>query len=360
MLRHRWLALVVAFALVLSIAGCKGSSGDAGGAVGASDEPAVPAAFDAASSGAVDLDITADGGGVAIASGDATAAIHVPAGAATAGASWRVTPLATAPDGVKKPLCPGVYVDTKEASPSGMCSIGFALPGKASENATIVKISEDGLSSEIVPTERMETGGMTILTAYVDGFSPYTTAEEDAAARDQAFQDRAKAKGQEVDWTIKAGGTETQTNEGWTFNYELDFFASGGGAGMGGAYDGHASLSIDGEYEGQMSIVSSFGTVKGIGRDQKLRFWIVDAPLASLLTGEDVGDPVVSGSGKMNMEGMGSLNIVATAPNVKGQVDKTAEGGEPLPFTILVNGEDVQIEIPNCGIFPGKILRTTK
>jgi len=360
MLRHRWLAFVVAFALVLSVAGCKGNSGDVSDGSGATDETTIPAAFDAAAGDASNLAITADGSGVAVVSGEATAAVYVPAGAAKAGATWRMTPLASAPAGVKKPLCPGVYVDTTEASPTGVCSIGFALPGKASENATIVKISEDGLSSEIVPTERMETGGMTILTAYVNGFSAYTTAEEDAAARDKAFQDRAKAKGQEVDWTIKAGGTETQTNEGWTFNYELDFFASGGGAGMGGVYDGHASLSIDGEYEGQMSIVSSFGTVKGIGRDQKLRFWIVDAPLASLLTGEDVGDPIVSGAGKMNLEGMGSLNIVATAPNVKGQVDKTAQGGDPLPFTILVNGDDVQIEIPNCGIFPGKILRTTK
>jgi len=27
---------------------------------------------------------------------------------------------------------------------------------------------------------------------------------------------------------------------------------------------------------------------------------------------------------------------------------------------MLITGEDVQVEIPNVGIFPGKILRTTK
>ncbi len=31
-----------------------------------------------------------------------------------------------------------------------------------------------------------------------------------------------------------------------------------------------------------------------------------------------------------------------------------------MSFQMLIVGEDVQVEIPDVGIFPGKILRTTK
>jgi len=354
------MATLVVCALVLTTAGCKGGSGDTGGDDAGTDKTSLPAAFVAADGGA-DLAITAEGAGVAVRSGDATAAVYVPAGAAKAGETWHITPLKTAPAGATKALCPGVYVDTAGADPTAPCSIGFSLPGTASPDACIVKLAEDGTIAEVMATTRVQSGGNTLLTAYVDGFSPYTTAEEDAAARDQAFVDRAKAKGQQVDWTIKAGGTETQTNEGWTFEYELDFFASGGGEGMGGFYNGHGYLSIEGKYKEDLGIVQGLGKISGIGRDDKLRFTICDAVLADLLTGESVGEPVIAGAGVMNAKGMGSLNISAVAPNVKGQYDKNnVQGADAVPFTIKVTGEDVQIEIPNVGIFPGKILRTTK
>jgi hypothetical protein len=287
--------------------------------------------------------------------------VLVPAGAAADGAVWTLTPLVEAPSGVKKPLSTGVYVDTSKAPPSKPCIIGFALPGNAPKNATIVRVSEDGQSTEIVPTNRITTGGRTLLTAAVDGFSPYTTSEEDKAAIDKAFVDRAKALGKQVDFTIKAGGKETQTNQGWTFDYEFDMFASGGGVDVGGLYKGNAMLFVDGKYKGPASIVKSFGKVSGTGRDQKLQFWIVDSPVVSLLTGEPVGEPLVGGAGTMNFKGTGSLDIAAIGPTVRGRYNKNnVKGSGGVPFTILVNGDDVQVEIPKVGIFPGKILRTTK
>jgi hypothetical protein len=347
--------------VALSLGGCSGSTPGVPSGSGAS-APAVPAAFKADPSKGADLKIDATGGGVAVHSGEATVAVYVPAGAAKAGATWRVTPLTAAPVGAKKALCPGVYVDTTGGEPGKPCAIGFAIPGTATANATIVRLSDDGKTSEIVASDRLVYGGSTLLTAYVDGFSAYTTSEEDQAAIDKAFVDRASARGQQVDWTIKAGGKETQTVEGWTFNYEFDLFASGGGVDKGGVYKGHASMLMDGTYKGPASIVKSMGKIKGSGRDQNLSFIIIEASLADLLTGASVGDPIVGGAGTMNLEGLASLDIKATAPNVSGQYnsgDVSAKDG--VPFLVKVTtGEDVQIEVPRVGIFPGKILRTTK
>jgi len=345
--------LAIVLALTASACTPKGP-----GSTGGAATPAVPSVFKSDATKAAKLTVAAAGGGVAVHSGESTVAVWVPTGAAAAGAVWSVTPLTEAPKGVKKPLCPGIYVDTAGKKPTQPCLIAFALPGKAPEGATIVKIAEDGASTQIVGTQRIERDGQTWLIADVDGFSPYTTSEEDKAAADQAFQDRAKARGKQVDWTIKVGGNETQTKEGWTFKYELDLFASGGGAGQGGVYKGHSSLSLDGSYKGPASIVKSFGKVSGIGRDQSLTFVMVDPALASLITGES--DPT-TGSGSMKLDGMGSFSATAIAPNVSGHVDKKnvkSSGG--VPFTIVVKGEDVQVEVPNVGIFPGKILRTTK
>ncbi|PKQ38259.1 MAG: hypothetical protein CVT59_03270 [Actinobacteria bacterium HGW-Actinobacteria-1] len=352
--------LVLGCALVATaLAGCGGGSSK-GGTSSNAETPKLPKAFAAAGAGS-DLAITAEGGGVAVDTGDAKAAVSIPAGAVAAGATWKVVPLASAPSLAEKTLCPGIYVDTAGTEPSAPCAVGFSLPGTASPDACIVKLAEDGSIAQVMATTRVETGGRTLLTAYVDGFSAYTTAEEDAAARDKAFVDRAKAKGQQVDWTIKAGGTETQNNMGWKFEYELDLFASGGDVGMGGLYKGHGYLSIKGEYTENMGIVQGFGKISGIGRDEDLSFYIVDAPLADLLTGESVGDPIISGSGIMRGKGMASLNMSAVAPNVQGQYDKNnVEGDSPVPFKIEVAGEDVKIYIDNVGIFPGKILRTTK
>lgn len=357
---NRVLAFMLAFTFAaLLLAGCAGG-GSKGGASSGAETPKLPKAFAAAGTGS-DLAVTADGGGVAVETGDAKAAVSVPAGAVAAGTTWKVVPLASAPSLAEKALCPGIYVDTAGTEPSAPCAVGFSLPGTASPNACIVKLAEDGSIAEVMATTRVETGGRTLLTAYVDGFSAYTTAEEDAAARDQAFVDRAKAKGQQVDWTIKAGGTETQNNMGWKFEYELDMFASGGDVGMGGQYKGHGYLSIKGEYTENMGIVQGFGKISGMGRDENLTFYVIDAPLADLLTGESVGDPIVGGAGIMHAKGMASLNMSAVAPNVKGQVDKNnIEGDSPMPFRIEIAGEDVKIYIDNVGIFPGKILRTTK
>ncbi len=148
----------------------------------------MPAVFEIDSSNSAELTVKSTGSGAAVPSGEATAAVYVPAGAAADGAVWTLTPLTTAPSGVKKPLTPGVYVDTSKAPPSKPCLIGFSLPGKAPKNATIVKVSEDGASTQIVPTARLTRDGRTLLTAAVDGFSMYTTAEEDKAADRQGVR----------------------------------------------------------------------------------------------------------------------------------------------------------------------------
>lgn len=212
----------------------------------------------------------------------------------------------------------------------------------------------------MIATSRVVTGGKTYLTGYVDHFSAYTTAEEDKAARDKAFTDRAKARGKAVDWTIKVSGTETQRVEGWTFVYDVDLFASGGDIEMGGVYKGHAQLNIKGTYKGNLAVIKSVGKIVGEAKDTKLTFFLMDSPLVDLLTGAPVGDPIVGTVGVMNLKGFGSLDITATGPNVQGHVNKDAKGSQPLIFSLKVSGDDVQLEIKNVGIFGGKILRTTK
>jgi hypothetical protein len=354
------LALVVATALV----GC-GGGGAAGAGPSTSGAPSAPAAtapagFELDSGNSAELTVKSTGSGAAVPTGEATAAVYVPAGAAADGAVWTITPLVKAPSGVKKPLTPGVYVDTSKARPSKPCLIGFMLPGKAPKNATIVKISEDGASTQIIPTARLTRDGHTLLTAAVDGFSSYTTSEEEKAAVDKAFVERAKARGKEVDFTIKVSGSETQKVEGWTFDYDFDMFASGGGVDVGGPYKGYATLAIKGNYKGPASIVKSYGKISGVGRDSSLQFNIIDVALTDLLTGASVEAPV-GGQGKMNMKGMASLNMAASGPTASAKYSKhNIEGSDPVPFDIRIKGDDVQVEIPNVGIFPGKILRTTK
>ncbi len=365
MSRSRLFAAFLVLALLLAGLGCDGGGGEGGGTEStAADE--LPDGFVVDEESAVELAVTADGGGVGVSTGEAYAAVYVPPGAAEEGATWTITPFVEAPEGVTTALCPGVNVDTAGAEPTDWCSIGFSLPGTASENATIVKLADDGTVAEVVATTRMDYGGRTFLTAYVDGFSPYTTAEEDQAARDAAWTEQAKQKGQTPDWTIKVIGTETQENQGWTFNYELDLFASGGGISKGGTYNGHAMLNMEGTYDDAGATAPYFttsGAVNAIGRDQALTFFIVDAPTMNLLTGAPLDSPSLCGAGNMVLEGMGDLNIEAFgAQGEHGEVDdQDVQSTGAVPFTITVTTfEDVQVEIENVGIFPGKILRTAQ
>jgi hypothetical protein len=351
----------MAAAMLLGALGCKGGSGPGGSDGGPASD--VPKAFKVDAAAAKELAITAEGGGVGLSTGDAYAAVSVPAGAAAAGTTWKVTPLAEAPGGVEKPLCPGVYVDVAGSEPTTWCAIGFSLPGTASPDATIVKLADDGTVAEIIPTDRMDYGGRTFLTAYVDSFSPYTTAEEDAAERDKAFQERAKKWGKQVDWTIKVIGSETKENQGWKFTFDLDMFASGGSVGMGGTYKGHALLSMTGKYEQSFGVIQGLGDVSGGIRDQDLTFVIVDHGIVSLLTGkEEEANPMVSAYGYISGDGYGNLNAYATGPTASGEYHSgPTSSSEPMPFELKVTtGEDVQVEIKDVGIFPGKILRTAK
>jgi hypothetical protein len=361
MTRGRSLAALLALALVVAPIGCTGSGAQKNDSPGASGA-GLPEAFAGDADKAADLEVTADGGSAVVVSGDATVALNVPAGAAPDGAAWVVTPLLEAPDGVERALCPGVYVDTAGGDPTDWCAIGFSLPGSALPNATIVRLADDGTVAEIIPTARMEYGDRTFLTGYVDGFSAYTTSEEDAAARDKAAVDRANAKGQQVDWTLKVAGTETQEISGWTFSYEVDIFASGGDVGQGGTYTGTAMLYVEGTYSGpETPYYQTMGSINAIGRDQALTFTMIDPPLASLLTG--VGGDMPAADGVMNLTGMADLSISATGvQGEQGQVgENDVESTDAVDFTLKVTTfEDVQLEIDNVGIFAGKILRTTK
>lgn len=351
--RNRVFIVMIALVLVLGAIGCDGVGGSTGGAKGALDE-----------SNAVEFAVAEDGGGVGVSTGDAYAAVYVPAGAAKAGSTWTVTPLAELPAGVDTALCPGISVDTGDAEPTDWCTIGFSLPTTASPDATIVKLADDGTVAEVIATSRMDYGGRTFLTADVQGFSKYTTAEEDQEARDQAWVDQAKKKGQKPDWTIKVIGDETQENQGWTFTFSLDLFASGGGVRTGGMYKGHAMLDMEGTFDDAGATAPFFttsGTVNAIGRDQNLTFSMIDSDMASLLTGSD--DVMPCATGAMNLEGMGDLNIEAFGiQGEHGQVNTQDQAAtSPVAFTLKVTTfEDVQVEIENVGIFPGKILRTAQ
>ena len=358
MLRSRVFIIIAAFALALGAVGCDGE-----GEAGPTSADDLSSEFEVDTDATVELAVAADGGGAGVATGHAYAAVYVPPGAAADGAIWSVTPLTEAPEGVQYPLCPGVYVDTQGEDPTDWCSIGFSLPGTASENATIVRLAEDGTVAEVIATSRMDYGGSTFLTAYVDGFSPYTTAEEDQAARDAAWVEQAQAKGQMPDWTIKVIGSETKDIEGWSFVYDLDMFASGGGIGQGGTYKGHAMMNVVGEYKDTTGLpyYQTFGSINAIGRDQALTFTMIDPPLASLLTG--AGGDMPFAEGVMNLEGMGDLSITAEgAQGEKGQVgDDDIQTTDAVEFTLKVTTfEDVQVEIEDVGIFPGKILRTAQ
>ncbi len=351
----RWTRVLTVCVLVavLSLAGCGGKDG--GGSSAGSKAAEETSVFALDTGATTEMKITDAGGGVAVDSTGGKAAVWAPPGAAD-GATWKVTPITEAPAGVEGIVVPGVYVDVAGTEPAKPCSVGFAIAGPAPTGATVVKYAEDGKSWEVVPSVVTTQGATTLVTAQVDGFSAYGLGDAD-----QARIDAARARGKDVDWTIKVVGTETQENQGWTFTYDLDLFASGGDVAQGGIYKGYATLTVDGKYsENFGGIVQGLGDIKASARDDALTFIIIDEPLADLLTGAPVGDPIIAGAGVMKGKGMGSLNISATGPNASGQVNDDVTGDSPVAFKIEVKGEDVQVEIDNVGIFPGKILRTEK
>lgn len=348
------IALLVALALVAGLVGCGGGGEKTGSLAGGKSEQAA-SVFELDSAAEASMEITEKGGGVAVDSPGGKAAVWAPPGAAD-GATWKVTPISSAPEGVEGIIVPGVYVDVAGKEPSAPCSVGFAIQGAAPAGATVVKYAEDGKSWEVVPSVVTTDGATTLVRAQVEGFSAYGLGDAD-----QTLIDRAKANGKQSDWTIKVVGSETQEAEGWTFVYDLDMFASGAGIDKGGLYTGYATLTVTGKFDETFGgIVQGLGDIKASARDDALRFVIADEPLADLLTGAPVGDPYVGGVGLMNGKGMGQLNISATGPTASGSHSDTVSGDSPVRFKIEIKGEDVQVEIDKVGIFPGKILRTEK
>lgn len=342
---------------VLLLAGCTPGGGGSGGDAAAS-------AFSLDDGRAIDVRVGAKGAGGVLGSGTGKAAIWVHGGVAP-DATWKLTPITKAPEGVKGILVPGVYVDTAGAEPSGTCSVGFLLPGTLPEGATVVKYAADGKSWTPVPSVVVTASASRIVVAEVDGFSAYGLGDggSSTGAGAGSNANSNSGSGKQVDWTVKVIGTETQENQGLKLTYDLDFFASGGGVGQGGTYKGHGQIVMVGKYDETLGgIVKALGDIKATARDDNLSFTICDAPLADLLTGNEVNteDGVLRGSGIFQGKTQGTLALSATGPNAKGQVDKTTNGDSPLPFKIECIGEDVKVEIANMGIFGGKVLRTEK
>jgi hypothetical protein len=342
-------------AVSVSLAGCAAAGGGS-----ASGKAASAFALDTAKT--VDVHVGPKGAGTVLGTGSGKAAIWVRGGAAPE-ATWKVTPIAKAPEGSKGILVPGVYVDTAGAKPTGTCSVGFLLPGPLPKGATVVKYAEDGSSWTPVPSVIVTASASRIVVAEVDGFSAYGLGDGGDGAAGGGAAAGGAASGKQVDWTIKVVGDETQEAQGWKFKYDLDLFASGGGVGQGGTYRGHGQVVMVGTYDKTLGgIIKSLGDIKATARDDSLSFTVCDAPLADLLTGNSVDseDGVLRGSGIFHGKTQGTLAISATGPTASGKVDKTANGDSPVPFTIEIAGEDVKVEIANMGIFGGKILRTEK
>lgn len=369
-MRAKWSVIPMMLLLVASmtLAGCGGgsSSGSSSGSPGGSSASEKAASvFDLADDKAVDVQVGAKGAGAVVASGEGKAAIWVHGGAAPE-ATWKVTPIASAPEGVPGVLVPGVYIDTAGAEPTGPCSVGFLYPGTLPAGATVIKYAEDGSSFEVVPSVVVTASGSPIVVAEVDGFSAYGLGDGTGAGGGggSSDADSNNSSGKQLDWTIKVIGSETQDAQGWKFQYDLDFFASGGsGVTKAGNYKGHGQIVMVGSYDETLGgIVKGLGDIKATARDDNLTFAVVDAPLADLLTGNSVEseDGVLRGSGMFRGKTQGTLGISATGPNVSGKVDKTANGDSPVPFTIEVAGGDVKVEVKNMGIFGGKILQTEK
>jgi hypothetical protein len=349
------LLLAAGLLAALCLAGC----GSVGGGT-ATDKAA--SVFELDSTKAIDVKVGAKGAGGVVGSGTGKAAIWVHGGAAPDG-NWKLTPIAKAPAGVKGILVPGMYVDTAGAEPSGTCSIGFLYPADLPEGATVVKYADDGKSWTAVPSVIVTASASRIVVAEVDGFSAYGLGDGGAGAGAGAGTDNGSGSGPQVDWTMKVIGSETQEAEGWKFTYDLDFFASGGGVGQGGTYKGHGTIVMVGAYDKTFGgIIKGLGDIKATARDDSLTFTVVDAPLADLLTGNDVNsdDGVLRGSGIFRGRTEGTFAISATGPNVAGKYDDTANGDSPIPFKIEFAGEDAKVEIDKMGIFGGKVLRTEK
>ena len=312
---------------------------------------------------AASLVIGADGGRVAVASGGWKALIAVPKGSATAGTTWTVTPLRRAPDGVPDAQAPGVYVDEAGQPPTGDCLIGFSTEATADPDATIVKLSADGIAAELVATDRQQVGSSTLLVAEVSGFSGYTVGKGSAAAR-AAAREKRKQKVGKSHWVISVHDKVSFSVEDWKFGAKLDLNLAGGGTTNAGSSTGKAELLFTGKYDKNLGgVIKGLGDIKWTGRGNATAHLFGDlGSLAPLWPLDDekmpyqMEEPV--GYGSFIIKGSGSLDMLAKAPAGTYKAPGIpVKGGVKVPYRISIQGTKVTLEIANLGEFSGDLVK---
>jgi len=330
------------------------------GTVSASSVPTAvdPPGIELDRAAAAPLAIGADGGRAAVTTGSWTAMVAVPAGAAAAGATWSLIPLRSAPAGIPDALAPGVYVDEAGQPPTGDCLIAFRTEGKADPDATIVRLSADGSSAELVATDRQQGVASTLLIAEVSGFSSYGVGKGSAAARDKAKKDRQKQR--RSHYAISVHDKVAFTVQDWKFSATLDMNLAGGGSTLGGNYKGPATLVFKGRYDKSLGVVQGIGDINWSGKGKATAYLYGD--LAPLMPLEDNGLKYyledVDGYGSFTIKGSGALDMLARAPagSYKAPGIKVKDGVQ-LPYRIGVTGTRVTIEIANLGEFSGDLVK---
>lgn len=351
---------------VLTLSACSPPStpvtsfGDLPSATGTSSvsaAPSGPAGVDLDTAAATPLAIGADGGHATVTTGSWTAMVVVPAGSASAGSTWTVTPLRTAPAGIAEALAPGLYVDDAGQPPTGDCLIGFSTPGKADPDATIVKLATDGTSSELVATYRKDTKGATLLMARVSGFSSFGVGKGTKADRDGAKKKQARQ--QKGHYAISVHDKVSFTKDGWRFSFTLDLNLAGGGTSSGGNYKGKATLLFTGRYKETLGgIITALGNPdwEGRGSATALLFGELGA-LTDLKNGLPYEMDDIDGTGSATLKGTGRFKASASGPIGSMGTSKQIKNGVELPYLIQVNGDKVTVEVANVGEFSGHLVR---
>ncbi len=353
--------IVPLFAFALVVSGCTPPTPSAPAAPEVTPTPSVlaPPGVEIDPATATALPITSEGGNASVSSGEWTALVSVPAGSAPAGVTWTLSGLKAAPTAVTDALTPGVYVDDSGHPPTGDCLITFALKGKPSTEASIVKLSADGTATEVVATVRQETKAGVLLMAEVSGFSAYTVAKTSPAAR-KAAQDQRNKQAKQL-YAIRVHDKARFTKLDWKFEFVLDLEMTGGSANSSGSYTGKATVTVTGTYLKDLGgVLQGKGKVKGSATGTANAF-LAALPLAPLPPlGDDfpyqMEEP--TGVGTMALVGKGDLKISVDTPQGPGSIPVMKVNGKDVaPYRLKVEGTKVTVEISQVGEFTGTLVK---
>jgi hypothetical protein len=351
---------ITAIAFSLTVVGCTPAAPGPQPGPASSSSPSIsaPPGIDLDSAAAKPLLVGPDGGHVLLSSGDWTVVVSVPRGAVPAGTNWTVAPLRTAPSGIPDALAPGIYVDEAGQAPAVDCMVAFATLGAAHPDATIVKLSEDGLSSQVVASQRQDTKAGTVLVAEVSGFSGYGVGKAPAAARKTASDQRKKKGG--APYAISVHDTVKFNVEDWKFQFTLDMNLAGGSGDGTGTYTGNTTLAFSGNYAKDLAgVIKGLGKVSGSAKGSANAFLFDSTdPLMPLLDDfpYQMDDP--SGYGSVTVASSGGLSMLAKAPAGTVTVPTIkAKKNLIVPFRIKVDGTKVTVEISKIGEFSGDLVK---